>query len=124
MTILEIEAKKTTLEGELSTALEAAKVLTPATVEFDEAYGRYLAAKTALARIPDEVAKAKQVENADGYATGAQPQHHIAKLADGGVSQHPFNISHYQAHTGGEDGGKAADDSHGSQCLNRVLKKR
>lgn len=68
LTILEIEAKKTTLEGELSTALEAAKVLTPATVEFDEAYGRYLAAKTALARIPDEVAKAKQVENADAIA--------------------------------------------------------
>ena len=61
--IAEIEAKKTTLESALATALEAAKVLTPATPEFDEAYGRYLTAKAALVKIPDELAAAMRLEN-------------------------------------------------------------
>lgn len=63
MTIVEIEAKKTTLESALTTALEAAKVLTPATPEFDEAYGRYLSAKSSLAKIPDEIAAAMRIEH-------------------------------------------------------------
>ncbi len=33
----------------------------------------------------------KQVENTNSYAASAQPQHHIAKLADGGISQFPLH---------------------------------
>ena len=62
-TIKEIEAKQVTLEAEQTTALEAARVLTPATPEFDEAYSRYLGAKAAIAKIPDEIAVAKLAEN-------------------------------------------------------------
>jgi len=65
MTIQEIETKKTKLEAEMSTALEAAKVLVPATAEFDGAYGRYLGAKAALAKIPAELAAAMKAEHAD-----------------------------------------------------------
>ena len=43
-------------------------------------------------------------------ARRAQTQHHVAELADGGVGQHALDIVHDQAHGGGEDGGKAADD--------------
>lgn len=65
MTIIEVEAKKTTLETTMQTALVAAKTLEPATPEFDEAYGRYLSAKASLAKIPGELAAAKQAEHAE-----------------------------------------------------------
>lgn len=68
---LEVEAKEAQLILERDTALEAAKVLTPATAEFDEAYGRYLDANKALARIPEELAKAKLVENAEAIKTAS-----------------------------------------------------
>ena len=68
MTVVEIQAKQASLEAEQNTALEAAKVLTPATPEFDEAYQRYLSAKAAIAKIPEEIAKAKQAENAEAIA--------------------------------------------------------
>ena len=64
MTIVEVEAKKQRLEAEMALALEAAKVLTPVTPEFDDAYSRYLGAKANLAKIPEELAKAKLAENA------------------------------------------------------------
>jgi len=69
MTVNEVEEKKIQLETALQTALEAAKVLTPATPEFDEAYGRYLASKAELAKIPSELQKAKLVENAEAIKT-------------------------------------------------------
>lgn len=83
-TIVEVEAKQTTLNAEMSTALEAAKVLTPATPEFDEAYSRYLAAKASIAKIPDEIAAAKLSENADAIKiAGVQVADAIAQLIDG-----------------------------------------
>ena len=72
MTVIEIEAKKVNLTETLNTALEAAKVLTPATPEFDEAYERYFAAKAALLKIPDEVKVAQKAENADAIAQCAE----------------------------------------------------
>lgn len=63
LNIQEIEAKQVTLQAEMTTAIEAATVLTPATPEFDEAYSRYLGAKAAIAKIPDEIAAAKLSEN-------------------------------------------------------------
>ena len=84
MTVQEIEAKKVKLEAELNMALTAAKVLTPATAEFDEAYGRYLAAKAAIACIPDEIAKAKLSENAAAIAAaGASIAEAIIQVAEG-----------------------------------------
>ena len=84
MTVTEVEAKKTGLEAEITTALEAVKVLTPATTEFDEAYGRYLAAKAGLAKIPEEIAQAKLAENADAIAQcGTQVAEAIGQLVDG-----------------------------------------
>jgi len=77
MTVQEIETKKTQLEAELNTALEAAKVLTPATPEFDDAYGRYLGAKAGLAKIPGELAATKRAENANAIKADC------AVLADG-----------------------------------------
>lgn len=83
-TVQEVEAKKTTLEAEQATALEAAKVLTPATAEFDEAYGRYLAAKASLLKIPDEIAAATLAANAELIATaGAQVAEAIGQLLTG-----------------------------------------
>ena len=83
-TVLEIDAKKTNLEAEIATALEAAKVLTPATTEFDDAYGRYLAAKANLAKIPDEMVKARQSENADAIKVCVtQVAEAIGQLVDG-----------------------------------------
>lgn len=84
MTIVEVEAKKTNLEAEMATALEAAKVLTPATAEFDDAYGRYLAAKANLFKIPEEIAKAKTAENAGAIsAAGDTTAEAITQLVDG-----------------------------------------
>lgn len=84
MTKVEVEAKKTTLEAEMATALEAAKVLAPATPEFDEAYGRYLSAKASLAKIPEELAKAMLAENAEAIAQrGLQIAEGIGQLVDG-----------------------------------------
>lgn len=84
MNIQEIQAKETSLQATMATALEAAKVLTPATVEFDEAYGRYLSAKTNLAKIPDELAKAKQAENAGAIVQcGTQIAEAIGQLVVG-----------------------------------------
>lgn len=84
MTVTEVEAKQKTLEAEMATALEAAKVLTPATPEFDEAYSRYLSAKASIAKIPDEIAAAKLAENAEAIATaGASVAEAITQLCDG-----------------------------------------
>uniref|UniRef100_A0A6M3JZH8 Uncharacterized protein n=1 Tax=viral metagenome TaxID=1070528 RepID=A0A6M3JZH8_9ZZZZ len=83
MSVKEIEAKQVQLEAELTTALEAAKVLTPATAEFDEAYGRYLSTKAAIARIPDEIAKAKLAENKEAIdAAGITVAEGIFQLVD------------------------------------------
>lgn len=84
MTIKEVEARKVQLETELSTALEAAKVLTPATAEFDEAYARYLSAKANLAKIPEEINKARLAENAEEIKTAATTvAEAIKQLVDG-----------------------------------------
>lgn len=84
MNAQEVEAKKVSLEAEMSTALEAAKVLTPATAEFDEAYSRYLGAKAGLAKIPEELAKAKLAENAEAIGVAAgQVAEAITQLVDG-----------------------------------------
>jgi len=84
MTVTEVEAKKTNLETELTTALAAAKVLEPATPEFDEAYGRYLTAKAAIAKIPDEIASAKLAENADAIkSASATVAEGITQLLEG-----------------------------------------
>lgn len=80
----EVETKKTTLEAEMATALEAVKVLTPATPEFDEAYTRYLGSKASLAKIPDELIAAKLSENSEAIAVaGTQIADAIAQLAAG-----------------------------------------
>ena len=84
MNIQEVETKKTTLEAEMATALEAAKVLTPATSEFDEAYSRYLSAKSMLAKIPDELAKAMVAQNAEAITQcGTQIAEAIGQLVVG-----------------------------------------
>ena len=84
MKIVEVEAKQKALEAELTTALEAAKVLTPATAEFDEAYSRYLGAKANIAKIPEELAKARQSENAEAIAQcGTQVGEAIGQLIVG-----------------------------------------
>lgn len=84
MTTVEVEAKQKALEAEMATALEAAKVLTPATAEFDDAYGRYLAAKANLAKIPAEIAAAKTAENAEAIKVcGTQIAEAVGQLVDG-----------------------------------------
>lgn len=84
MTVKEVEAKLISLEAEQNTALEAAKVLTPATPEFDEAYSRYLSAKANIAKIPAEIAAAKLAENADAIKVAAtQVGEAIVQLVDG-----------------------------------------
>ena len=45
-----------------------------------------------------------------GDSARRQAQHHVAKLADGGVGQHTLDIVHHQSHAGGENGGESADD--------------
>jgi len=80
----EIATKETSLNAELSTALEAAKVLTPATPEFDEAYSRYLSAKAMLAKLPDELAAAKLSDNKEAIdVCGTQVATGITQLIDG-----------------------------------------
>ena len=64
----------------------------------------------------------KQVKNTNSYAASAQPQHHIAELADGRVGKNPFNIGHHQPYGGGKDSGKAADDGYRGHCLHRMRK--
>jgi hypothetical protein len=64
MTVIEVESKKAQLTIEMGTALEASKALQPGTSEFDGAYERYFTAKNALAKIPEELQKAKIEENA------------------------------------------------------------
>lgn len=84
MNTKEIEAKQVTLEAEQNTALEAARVLTPATPEFDEAYARYLGAKAAIAKIPDEIATAKLAENKAAIdAAAITVTEGITQLVDG-----------------------------------------
>lgn len=61
--VAEVQAREVTLKATISTALEAAKALTPGTPEFDDAYGRHLAAKTALAAIPGELLEARKADN-------------------------------------------------------------
>jgi len=83
-TVQEVEAKKVKLEADMATALVAAQALVPATAEFDEAYSRYLAAKSAIAKIPYEISKAKLAENATVIATAAgQVAEAIAQLCEG-----------------------------------------
>lgn len=83
-TIKEITEKKSNLEKQMETALGAAKVLKPATAEFDEAYGRYLAAKAQMAKIPSEFAAARMAENADAIkSAGAAIAETITKLCAG-----------------------------------------
>jgi len=84
MTVLEVNQKQEKLELELTTALEAAKVLTPATPEFDDAYGRYLGAKAAIAKIPAELAAATKAEHTDAIkADGVTMAQSIKQLIDG-----------------------------------------
>jgi len=84
MTIVEVQAKETALRTEMGTALEAAKVLTPATPEFDEAYSRYLAAKANLAKIPTELTAARVAENAGAIQVcAAQVAEAIGQLVVG-----------------------------------------
>lgn len=83
-TVEEIKATQTTLETEMNTALEAAKALTPATPEFDEAYSRYLASKAAIAKIPEEIAKATLAANSEAIAVAAkQVSEAIVQLVEG-----------------------------------------
>lgn len=72
MTVIEVNEKETRLQTEMSTALEASKVLEPGTPEFDEAYSRYLESKNALVKIPEERQKALQAENAEKIAEAAK----------------------------------------------------
>lgn len=84
MTVIEVEAKMKALELEQTQALEVAKLLTPATAEFDEAYQRYLSAKASILKIPDERSKAKLEENADAIKVAqGQFSEAIVKLAEG-----------------------------------------
>ncbi len=84
MTVKEVQEKQVRLEAEMSTALEAAKVLTPATEEYDDAYARYLGAKSGISKIPDEIAAAKLAENADAIKLGgAQMSEAITQLIAG-----------------------------------------
>jgi len=84
MTVLEVNQKQAKLQAEMATALEAAKVLIPATPEFDEAYGRYLGAKSGLAKIPTELAVATKAEHADAIkADGVTMAQSIKQLIDG-----------------------------------------
>lgn len=83
-TVSEVKTKETTLNTEIATQLEAIKVLTPATPEFDEAYTRYLTSKASLAKIPDEIAQALLAENADAIAVVAtQTADAIVQLVTG-----------------------------------------
>ena len=84
MNLQEIEVKEKQLVVEMTTALEAAKVLTPATPEFDEAYTRYLASKASIAKIPTEIAAAKVAENAVAIAAAeVTVAEAVAKLLEG-----------------------------------------
>jgi hypothetical protein len=51
----------------------------------------------------------EKVEYAHRDAAGSQAQHHVAQLGDGGVGQHSLDVIHYQAHSGGKEGGESAD---------------
>lgn len=68
MTVQEVEAKEVGLVTERDTALAAAKELEPGSIEFDQAYNRYSAARVNLLKIPDELVAAKQQENAGEIA--------------------------------------------------------
>ena len=69
MTIQEVEAKGLQLQTDMGAALQEAKGQKPATPEFDASYGKYLAAKAALAKIPDDLAKAKLEANSTAIKT-------------------------------------------------------
>ena len=62
------------------------------------------------------------MEDANGYAPGPQPQHHVAQLADSRISQDPLNIGHHQTHSSGKNSGNTTDDGYRGQCLCRVRK--
>lgn len=64
-----VERQKVELEISMATAIEASKVLSPGSQEFDEVYGRYLRAKADLARIPIRLVEAKLQDNAGAIAT-------------------------------------------------------
>ena len=84
MTVQEVETKRQQLELERDIALEAAKVLVPATPEFDEAYERYLSAKASLTKIPAELAAAKLAQNAGAIQlAGVTVGEGIRQLVDG-----------------------------------------
>lgn len=69
MTIQEVEAKGQQLQADMGAALQEAKSQKPATPEFDASYGKYLAAKAALAKIPEDLAKAKLEANSTAIKT-------------------------------------------------------
>jgi hypothetical protein len=84
MTIQEIEAKEKQLQAEMAAALTEAKTAKPATEAFDVTYGKYLAAKGNLAKIPAELAKAKAEANSGALkAVGATVGEAIGKLVEG-----------------------------------------
>jgi hypothetical protein len=84
MTIQEIETREKALHAEMTAALEGAKGKKPASAEFDEAYGKYLAAKANLAKIPAELAKAKAEANSGALkSVGETVAQAIAKLVEG-----------------------------------------
>ena len=58
------------------------------------------------------------------YADGSQAQHHITDLADGGISQHAFNIISRQTHGSGKDSRKPADNGDEGNSIDRVDEER
>ncbi|MBA7578767.1 hypothetical protein ES708_20632 [subsurface metagenome] len=66
----------------------------------------------------------KQVKNTDSHATSGQAQHHIAQLADGGISQNPLNIGHHQPHSGGKDSREATDNGYRGYRFYRMSEER
>jgi len=65
MTIAEIEARNTALDGLITEAQNAAKALVVGSSDFDAAYKAYLDLKAEKAAIPAKVAAAKKSENAE-----------------------------------------------------------
>ena len=56
----------------------------------------------------------------NSHSGGPEPQHHVTKLADGGVGQNPLDVSCHQPHRGGKDSRNPADDGYRGCCLYRM----
>ena len=83
-TILEVNQKEQNLKTTIETTLLAVKSLIPATPEFDEAYTRYLTAKSELTHIPELLQQAKLSENSDKIkSAGLTIAEGIKKLIEG-----------------------------------------